>query len=1037
MQSALDEFRDVGQVVAGEVVSYLLRRHGDYLDEPLQREDVSGGALTRVGPLRPAEEHLRVVAECWDPDRTPVLSGRHVVLGLALYAEVGWALLTSGVIGSLLGRWRPGLGTPEEPHRLVWDVLSDAGRERAEEQPLLATAFGAPPEWSVPIAGRVRAMAWAPAGDRLAVLAGDLVYEVRPGHPPQAVGTIGDTPASLGWGTGGIVALTIEDGLATLVRAVDGKPLGDLSGVSAGLLSGDGSHAWLTTAEGVQRWAPGVGTSTSLASARLARVATPLALDGTGHYGLLRYGENSVLVAALAPGPLGRDRVPGQPDWPTDAAPMIGWTDLRNPPCALATVGSPVVVYAESDGLHVDYLPHPSVCRIAVGPGEVTAMATDASGTRLAAAIGPDIAVWSIASRKSSRAVPGYDSDLVSGTDLLDADRDAQAIAALAASKELIPPLAIGLFGAWGSGKSFVLDRIKRILAETAKPPGYLRQIRVIEFNAWHYAEANLWASLVDKVLETIAPVASPTSPPEVIEATERAQEAKRAAHEAAKRVEVENTALNKAKATLEQRRKRAYWLAAAVLALLGAAVVAVVVGGPARFVAGVSAALALLGSAAGVLERTKRAGEQATDLALAGQAGLSTVGRLLGREEALAVQARGAELRRLDAERVTAEEKADRLDTELRRITTVAANQPLGTLLHRLSTITDYRDQLSLVTRTREHFQKVDVAIRESRRATADGVLSEDEAMLERIVVVIDDLDRCPPEKVVSVLEAVHLLFSFEMFVVLLAVDTRWLEQSLRMKYRQLLGRSGTAAPRDYLEKIIQVPIHLLPLDETMVRTMITGLTGAAPDPTQTSELPSDEHAARSNGTGSQASSGDGPLKATVPRAERGPLAAEVLRISPAEATAMATVAPLVGTTPRTVKRFVNTYRLLKARAPDVERFDEERDGLGDHEIVALLLALVTGQSAAAARVLPALGNAPTGATVLARVNSIASPDIDVATDGKQATTGPRAGGTELPASIATVTFWLGEHPRYGQASARRVGQWAGEVGRFSFTPP
>jgi hypothetical protein len=45
----------------------------------------------------------------------------------------------------------------------------------------------------------------------------------------------------------------------------------------------------------------------------------------------------------------------------------------------------------------------------------------------------------------------------------------------------------------------------------------------------------------------------------------------------------------------------------------------------------------------------------------------------------------------------------------------------------------------------------------------------------------MIDDLDRCSPERVVNVLEAVHLLFDDELFVVLLAVDTRWLEQSLR----------------------------------------------------------------------------------------------------------------------------------------------------------------------------------------------------------------------------------------------------------------
>ena len=57
-----------------------------------------------------------------------------------------------------------------------------------------------------------------------------------------------------------------------------------------------------------------------------------------------------------------------------------------------------------------------------------------------------------------------------------------------------------------------------------------------------------------------------------------------------------------------------------------------------------------------------------------------------------------------------------------------------------------------------------------------------------------------------------------------------------------------------------------------------------------------------------------------------------------------MSAVAPLIGTTPRTVKRFVNTYRLLKGRAFDAVAFDDRHEGLGDHEVVVFLLAVVTG---------------------------------------------------------------------------------------------
>jgi KAP family P-loop domain len=72
-------------------------------------------------------------------------------------------------------------------------------------------------------------------------------------------------------------------------------------------------------------------------------------------------------------------------------------------------------------------------------------------------------------------------------------------------------------------------------------------------------------------------------------------------------------------------------------------------------------------------------------------------------------------------------------------------------------------------------------------------------------VVLYIDNLDRCPTEMVIKVLEAVHLLLAFPLFVVVAAVDARWLESSLRELYTQL--KDQAAVPADYLEKIFQVP--------------------------------------------------------------------------------------------------------------------------------------------------------------------------------------------------------------------------------------
>ena len=58
----------------------------------------------------------------------------------------------------------------------------------------------------------------------------------------------------------------------------------------------------------------------------------------------------------------------------------------------------------------------------------------------------------------------------------------------------------------------------------------------------------------------------------------------------------------------------------------------------------------------------------------------------------------------------------------------------------------------------------------------------------LERVILYIDDLDRCPPDVVIKVLEAVHLLVAFPAFVVVVGVDPRWLHQAIRQHYATVL---------------------------------------------------------------------------------------------------------------------------------------------------------------------------------------------------------------------------------------------------------
>ncbi len=110
----------------------------------------------------------------------------------------------------------------------------------------------------------------------------------------------------------------------------------------------------------------------------------------------------------------------------------------------------------------------------------------------------------------------------------------------------------------------------------------------------------------------------------------------------------------------------------------------------------------------------------------------------------------------------------------------------------------------------------------------------------IERIVLYIDDLDRCPPERVVEVLGAVHLLLAFPLFVVVVAVDERWLVGSLEDQHAQQLRPTaapsagstlamgafdGLATPRDYLEKIFQIPYWVPRMTTAAARDLIADM--------------------------------------------------------------------------------------------------------------------------------------------------------------------------------------------------------------------
>lgn len=106
------------------------------------------------------------------------------------------------------------------------------------------------------------------------------------------------------------------------------------------------------------------------------------------------------------------------------------------------------------------------------------------------------------------------------------------------------------------------------------------------------------------------------------------------------------------------------------------------------------------------------------------------------------------------------------------------------------------------------------------------------------RLVVFVDDLDRCLPEKSIQVLEAIKLFLDVKDCVFILGVDQDVIARGIEMKYREFrVGRRDDGQQRfaiegiKYLEKIIQLPFQIPPIAPTDLGRFVDGLSAEWPD--------------------------------------------------------------------------------------------------------------------------------------------------------------------------------------------------------------
>lgn len=98
--------------------------------------------------------------------------------------------------------------------------------------------------------------------------------------------------------------------------------------------------------------------------------------------------------------------------------------------------------------------------------------------------------------------------------------------------------------------------------------------------------------------------------------------------------------------------------------------------------------------------------------------------------------------------------------------------------------------------------------------------------ADLDRLVVLVDDLDRCLPETAVETLEAIRLFVSLPNTAFVVGADEAMIKYAVRRHFPDLPEEEPWADyPRAYLEKLIQVPFRIPSMGESETRSYVTML--------------------------------------------------------------------------------------------------------------------------------------------------------------------------------------------------------------------
>jgi hypothetical protein len=310
----------------------------------------------------------------------------------------------------------------------------------------------------------------------------------------------------------------------------------------------------------------------------------------------------------------------------------------------------------------------------------------------------------------------------------------------------------------------------------------------------------------------------------------------------------------------------------------------------------------------------------------------------------------------------------------------------------------------------TKESFEKAgekqDEAISDIRQFRDDFADMLAKSDIKTLVVLIDDLDRCSPDRIIENLEAIKLFLNVPNTAFVIGADRRIIRQAVAWRYRDALKADNSLADPserlvdDYLEKLIQIPYRLPRLSPSEIETYLTLLFCKRHlDPALFSKVCEESRSQRAKDR--YCAFGQTNALEILKSEKLPPKLSEALRIGAGIASQITDV--LQGN-PRQVKRFLNAF-FLRRKLADVAKLDEVKD-----EILVKLMLL----EYAAPKLFDKLFANMDGSTGLVKIFA----DLEPKPEGKTAASSSTP--SEVVAEWAPMNRWLAMTPALADVDLR-----------------